>query len=97
MLKSKLVLDKLITAREKKRKQLAVFLILSSGSVLVVIFVAGWHNLCPADRAPVLRFEPLLDAIRVELVKTRQREQLITLTVVRQADRALKIICLQLQ
>ena len=55
------------------------------------------HDLCPADWAPVLRFEPFFDAVWVELVETRQREQLFTLIVVSQADGALKIVCFQPQ
>ena len=62
---------------------------ITSNTIFVVLVR---FDLRSADRAPVLSFEPLLDAIRVELVEARQRKQLFPFGVVRQADCALKII-----
>ena len=66
---------------------------ITSNTIVIVLIRL---NLRPTDGAPVLSFEPLLDAFRVELVEAWQRQKLIPLAVVCQADCALKIIGLQL-
>ena len=49
-------------------------------------------DLVATHRAPILHFEPLLDAARVELMEASQRQNLLALLVIRHANHAMVLV-----